>query len=491
MAFANLASGTLYLALGTSFSAAGIFTEQTGSGYARAVTPALYDPTANVIAFPTGTTFAATGTWTASTYLALFDAPSGGNMLMVWPFAGTALTSGTTQTIAAAANNIALNSAVLAAGKATSALTAVGTVTATGGTVTGGVPLTITSAGVLSASGASYTPLAQPSINFRDLLDGGDMTVNPFQRNIAGLATSGVCTATASSTPVYFADRWFAMGGASSSITQALVASTAAAGYNQALQWGRTAANTNTAAIYLGHVLETADCIRVQGQQLTLAFTALLGAAYSGGQVTAQVITGTGVNQSAAALVAGTWTGQAVAFSQSFTLSTTASRYQLTGIIPVNATQIGVLFSYTPSGTAGATDNVLWFDMDMSPGYPASPAERRDVQVELEICQRYAWVQAEPANGVILGAGSTTVANSQTFVMGTPVQLRAAPTVTVVTGGFKVAAGAAAATGTITAGTTHTPNQVSVNSAVTAAAGVGALLQGGGGAGYILTSADF
>jgi hypothetical protein len=34
--------------------------------------------------------------------------------------------------------------------------------------------------------------------------------------------------------------------------------------------------------------------------------------------------------------------------------------------------------------------------------------EHRDVQVELEICQRYVWLVNEPASGVVCGAGMNT-----------------------------------------------------------------------------------
>lgn len=488
---------TGYLALGTAFlSSSNTLTELNASGYARVAMPVNYDTAANQIQLPQGVTFSATGAWSAVTYAAIFDAAVGGNCLLAWQVPSFTLSSGASQSYSAHTFDMAVK-APLAAG----ASVVQGTVVATllnaqnnvlASNAVNSVPITYnTATGTMGASSASYSPLAQAPVVFRDILDGGDMTVNPFQRNIPGLASGGVCSTTASSTPVYFADRWAAVGGASSSITQALVANVTYTGYSQALQWGRTAANTNTAAIYLGHVVETADAIRNQGQQMTLSFIGALGANYSGGQVTAQVIVGTGTNQSFANLVAGSWTGQTVAFTQNFTMTTSMARYQVSGAIPANATQIGVLFSYTPSGTAGTNDNIQWLDFDLAAGAPASPPERRDIQVELEICQRYAWIQAEPAANVILASGSTITANNQTFVMGTPVQMRAAPTVTVATGSFKVASGAAPASATITAGTTHTPNQISVNSTLTATAGFGALLEGGGGSGYIVASSDF
>src|SRR5271166_4351012 len=63
------------------------------------------------------------------------------------------------------------------------------------------------------------TPLAfNPFANLRNLIDGGDFSINPFQRNIPGLATGGVITTPISATPTYFADRFFAVGAAGSAI---------------------------------------------------------------------------------------------------------------------------------------------------------------------------------------------------------------------------------------------------------------------------------
>ena len=62
---------------------------------------------------------------------------------------------------------------------------------------------------------------------------------------------------------------------------------------------------------------------------------------------------------------------------------------------------------------------------------------------------------------------------------------------TVSAGTFKTnQAGVATAT-TITPGATHTPNAISINGNSTGTAGQATMLQGGGGSGWILASADF
>jgi hypothetical protein len=335
-------------------------------------------------------------------------------------------------------------------------------------------------------------PLAyNPFANFRNLIDGGDFSINPFQRNIPGIATGGVISAAIAATPTYFADRFFAVGGASSAILTAAVADASVVGFNQSLKISRQSGNAATAAISVGQVVESLDSLRCQGQTVTLSFWAKAGATFSGGPLTAQIVYGSGINQNAASLIASTWTGQATALLATQTITSAMTRYQFTGVVPVGASQLAVLLSFTPSGTAGADDSISINGVQLEIGAGASPFERLDAQVVLEICQRYAWVVPEPAAGVVIGAGANTSASSQLFYMATPVQLLKAPTVTVASGSFKTNQAGTATTTTITPGATHTPNAISVNGNSSGTAGQATMLQGGGGAGWIVASADF
>jgi hypothetical protein len=335
-------------------------------------------------------------------------------------------------------------------------------------------------------------PLAfNPFANFRNLIDGGDFSINPFQRNVPGLASGGVIANAIAATPTYFADRFFAAGGASSAILMAAVAEASLVGFNQSLKVSRQPGNANTASIFLGQVTETFDALRCQGQTVTLSFWARTGATYSGGPLTVQIAYGSGVNQSAASALASTWTGQASVLIATQSLTSGMTRYQFTGVVPTSATQLAVLLSFTPSGTAGADDSIVVNGVQLEIGASASPFERLDAQVVLELCQRYAWVQAEPAAGVVVGVGANTGASSQLFYIATPVPLLKGPTVTVSAGAFKTnQAGVATAT-TITPGATHTPNAISINGSSSGTAGQATMLQGGGGSGWILASADF
>ena len=335
-------------------------------------------------------------------------------------------------------------------------------------------------------------PLAfNPFANFRNLIDAGDFSINPFQRNIPGIASGGAISTPISTTPTYFPDRFFAAGAASTAILMAAVADSSVAGFNQSLKFSRQSGSSSTATIYLGQVLETLDSLRLQNQTVTLSFWARSGANYSGGPISAQVVSGSGVNQSAANLVSSNWPSQLNVVSAQQILSTSMVRYQFSGVVPSTASQVGVLLSYTPSGTAGADDSIYVNGVQLEIGGSASPFEHIDAQVALEICQRYAWAQPEPAAGVVMGAGQNTSASSQLFYMATPVQFLKAPSVTVASGAFKTnQAGTATAT-TITAGSTHTVNAISINGSSTGVAGQATMLVGGGGSGWILASADF
>jgi hypothetical protein len=351
----------------------------------------------------------------------------------------------------------------------------------------------VTNAGqILALFEANCSPInVNPLANFRNIIDGGDFTVNPWQRNIPGLASAGVISAAVTSTVTYFADRFFAVGGASSSILMANVADTTLTGFSQSLKLSRSSGNTDVTAIKLGQVIETLDSVKAQGQLVTFSFWARTGANYSGGALSVAVISGSGSNQSATSMVAGTWTGQASVVSTTQVLNSAMTRYSFSGTVPVSTTQLGVQVSFTPTGTAGVDDSITFQGFQLEIG-TLTPFEHRDVQVELEICQRYAWVIAEPASGVLVGVGSTLGANSQIFYMAAPVQFYKAPTVTVSVGSFQIAAGFAyAGQAGLAAGSTHTVNAISVTAAVTAAGGSGALLAGGGGSGRIIASADF
>jgi hypothetical protein len=348
---------------------------------------------------------------------------------------------------------------------------------------------TVSGVATLSPIEASATSMVA---NFRNLLDGGDFTVNPFQRGTSQAADI-------SSTLTYMADRFFTVGGASSQINWSKQADTAVATFSQALRWQRKAANADTAAIKMGQVVETADSIRAQGQAVTLQFWVKCGANFlaSSASFTAQIVSGTGTDQSAANLAAGSWTGQNVVASAVVNPTTSDVLVTLTGVVPAAATQLGVLLSYTPSGTAGANEWLQFKGFQLEIGSGPTVFEHRDVQVELEICQRYFWQINEPAATVVLGIGQCSTTTVATVQINLPVQMRIAPTVAITAGtiGLTVAAGTNQALTTLVAlAAGHTVNALGLTataSAANLAAGNATQLIGNGGVGKIAASADY
>jgi hypothetical protein len=331
--------------------------------------------------------------------------------------------------------------------------------------------------------------IPNPLANFRNLIDGGDFTTNPWQR---GTSQGSDIT----STVTYGPDRFFLVGGGSSALDWSQVADTTLAGFNQCLKMQRKSGNSDTHALNLGQVLESADCIKAQGQKVTLSFYGKAGANYSGGALTVALNHSTTAgNDADAHLVAASTNWQATPTIINSTQALTSSwvRYSFTGTVPAAATQLGVLLTWTPTGTAGSDDSVSFQGFQLEIGSEATPFEHRDIEVELALCQRY-FVQINEVNGATFAIGVPTGANAQTYAIWLPTPMRTAPTVNVTVGGFKTntdGGGNATPTG-LAAGTAHSPTIITLVTTLTqtAAAHTNALV-GTGTTGNINASADF
>ncbi|CAB5219653.1 hypothetical protein UFOVP221_109 [uncultured Caudovirales phage] len=192
----------------------------------------------------------------------------------------------------------------------------------------------------------------------------------------------------------------------------------------------RTAANAGTVAIYAGQALETVNSIPLAGKTVTLSFYARAGANYSSGgnALVAQVQTGTGTDQNMTGL-----TGVATPISQNATLTTSWQKFSYTGTIATSATQVGVLFLYTPVGTAGAADYFEITGVMLEEGTAATSFRRHapSIQAELAACQRYYVIHKGAGQAPVcwgMGFTSNLMSTGQKF----PVPMRTtAPTVTI------------------------------------------------------------
>jgi hypothetical protein len=177
--------------------------------------------------------------------------------------------------------------------------------------------------------------------------------------------------------------------------------------------------------------VETSNSIPFAGKAVTLSFYARSGANYS---PTSSLLaykwrSGTGTNQRMAAGFTGS---TQIATDGSVTLTTTWQRFTITGTVPTNSTQMGMIFTNSPTGTAGANDYYEITGVQVDVGSVALPFRRSGgtIQGELSAAQRYYYRanwDAKAAYPVFAQGGgySTTLAR---VTMPLPVNMRVQPT---------------------------------------------------------------
>jgi hypothetical protein len=199
----------------------------------------------------------------------------------------------------------------------------------------------------------------------------------------------------------------------------------------------RDTGNTSTQSLNTWYNFETTDSIRFAGQAITFSFYARKGANFSGdsgGNFTAYIQTGTGTDQ---ALASG-YTGQVTLITNTIQPTTTWVRYTATATVASTATQIGVQFSYNPTGTAGAADYVDITGIQVELGSVATRFKRSNgsggtIQGELSAAQRYYWLMASGTTG-ILGTGLMQSATRMHQPIVFPTTMRTAPSLVATSG---------------------------------------------------------
>lgn len=206
----------------------------------------------------------------------------------------------------------------------------------------------------------------------------------------------------------YTADRWgFNRAGDATGTTVSRQAS-GLTGYQYALSWQRTAGNSNTGIMALWNSNESANTFDIAGQVVTLSFWAKTGANYSGGPLTVNIRSGTGIDQRVYL-----YTGFNDFATTTFTLSSTWTLYSISGTVPTSATELGSFMQWTPTGTAGADDSILITGVQLERGGSASDFEIRPIGSELALCQRYYLRKSAGAVGGIAIAGGGIFTNAQ------------------------------------------------------------------------------
>lgn len=187
---------------------------------------------------------------------------------------------------------------------------------------------------------------------FRNAINNGDFAVWTGGSSYSNISGDGLGDE--------IADGWFFAqpSAASNAVSRqdgfAVGADPARARYS--LRFGRPNASASTNELRVWTLIPTADVYRLRGQQVTLSFDAVAGANFSGTGLDLIVATGTTEGQSGDLIDSGGFGGHVNALSTAQSISATAGRYEFTFTLASNIKEIGLQFSYTGVGTAGAAD---------------------------------------------------------------------------------------------------------------------------------------
>lgn len=241
----------------------------------------------------------------------------------------------------------------------------------------------------------------------------------------------------------FVADRWQGIrGGAAAGMTMSRQAAqnTALPGVQYCMRMQRDSGNTSTQDVRLFYSMESTNSIPLAGKQVTLSYYVRKGANYSGGDVIANLYSGTGTDQNLGITGFTSVTTVAAATRTVASLTTDWTRVEATATVSAAATQLGMMIYFTPTGTAGTNDYIEITGVQLEVGSAASLFKRNasNIQGELAACQRYyakSYDQGTaPGSAVAAGAFTLTVGTNTTgYLMQScrfPVKMRTAPTIT-------------------------------------------------------------
>jgi hypothetical protein len=195
----------------------------------------------------------------------------------------------------------------------------------------------------------------------------------------------------------------------------------------------RTAASTDTTGMGFGQSIESINSIPFAGKTVTFSFYARAGANYSAASnsLSATLYSGTGTDQN----ILVSFTGLTAVASPTTVLTTTWQRFTATGTVSSTATELGLYFQQTPTGTAGANDYYELTGVQIDIGSVALPFRTyaATIQGELAACQRYFYLLAS-GSGQAIANGLYVSATQFSSVVPLPVTMRSTPTLSVVTG---------------------------------------------------------
>lgn len=278
-------------------------------------------------------------------------------------------------------------------------LTADGQVAATASVNLGNQKIINLANGAAATDAAAFgqiSGITTGSVFRKNLLCNGAFDV--WQSGAGGTAVIGV-----GGSRTRTADTWWAFR-SSGAVTVSQVAGVVA---RYAAKVQRNNADVSVVALQFAQQLETADTIRLtRGSIKPLMFSCYMkaGANYSGGAVTIDIVKGTGTDES---VLAG-FTGASVLATVGATISGSMTRFTLAVTPDAATTQLGVRFTWTPTGTAGADDSVTFECCQLEVSPIATDYEFLPLSDVLRRCLGYFQKSASYAVAPGTGQGSGT-----------------------------------------------------------------------------------
>jgi hypothetical protein len=231
----------------------------------------------------------------------------------------------------------------------------------------------------------------------------------------------------------YTADRWLGASNAGLTVSRQTVSDTTnLPNIQYSLRVQRNNASTTTSELAVSQSFESVNSYPFVGKTVTVSFYARAGANFSAAssQINFRLQTGTGTDQN---IWTAGYTGSAQPISGNPTLTTTWQRFAYSGTIASTATEMGLIFGMTPTGTASTND---WFELtgvqiDIGTWTASTaPTFRRSggtLQGELAACQRY---YTFDDSGTRVWIGNCTSGSTYGNEVYLPVTMRVAPTIT-------------------------------------------------------------
>lgn len=357
-------------------------------------------------------------------------------------------------------------------------------------------------------------------------LIGGDFSSNLFAYTTTPAAVNGTST--------YIANRWFAWGGGTSTLTatQQTGAADIPAGSSASLRVNRAGNGLNQVCV--GQVVESINARPFQGRTAEFSFQAKAGSTFSAASanLAVYILTGTGADEGSQRAANNinsqggggqVWTGGTLLGSAAGYLVpiSTGGFNRVSVAAPIAATvnEIAVAICYTPVGNGASTD---WFEFTQAQivaNSALTPAvgtagialslndsraktyQFRSAQTEVALQQRYFYSITEPSAGVMIGMGAGAASSTTTcdMTLAFPVTMRITPLFTTTgtalsTATFRIqdSTTSTLATPFLATLVAHTPYAASLRATLTTAttAGFACVLQGAAGGAILNFSAE-